>query len=220
MNPPIIPIHPKLGNTIFRPLEAHTGGYQGIDAWGHQILLNYRPYRSLDEFVSHVTLGQVLTGQISADVVKNRVVLIGTTAASFRDYSLTPYRTDQGASQTMPGVVLQAQMVSQILSAVLDGRPLLWTLPIWGELLWIGSWALTGSILALRLRHIVLLSLASGIAIAGLYGICLGLLIKLGCWIPLVPAALAFLASIIITAISIALIARQQFTTSHLGGDL
>jgi CHASE2 domain-containing sensor protein len=36
-------------------------------------------------------------------------------------------------------------MVSQIISAVKDKRPLLSVLPIWGEILWIWSWSAIGS---------------------------------------------------------------------------
>jgi CHASE2 domain-containing sensor protein len=39
----------KLGKTTFKPIEAHTGRYQNIDALGHQILLNYRKHRSVEK---------------------------------------------------------------------------------------------------------------------------------------------------------------------------
>lgn len=121
----------QLGKTTITPLEAHTGGYQNIDAWGHQILLNYRSYRSPKDISPQITLKEVLAGHLHTDAVKEKIVLIGTTAESFRDYSLTPYTTNLGSSQEIPGVMLQAQMISQLLSTVLDGRPLLWTCSFW-----------------------------------------------------------------------------------------
>ncbi len=181
----------QLGKLTFKPLEAHTGGYQGIDALGHQILLNYRSSPSLEAIAPQMTLGEALAGNFNAVAVKERIVLIGTTDESFHDYWLTPH-TFQGKSQTIPGVILQAQMVSQLLSAALDGRPLLWSWSIWVEVMWIWGWSLTGCLVAGYLRRPTYLVLASAIAFIVLYGSCLFLLISSGCWVPLVPATLGF----------------------------
>ncbi|MGH2413402.1 MAG: CHASE2 domain-containing protein, partial [Microcystaceae cyanobacterium] len=114
----------QLGRVVFKPLEAHAGGYQQVDTWGHQVLLNYRHPRSPQNIAAQVTLTQVLTGQINPNSVKDRIIAIGTTANSLADNWLTPYRKDQWSEQQqVPGVLVQAQMVSQILSAVLDRRP-------------------------------------------------------------------------------------------------
>ena len=52
----------------------------------------------------------------------------------------------------MPGVVIHANLVSQILSATLENRPLLrtWSDPI--EFAWILGWAAIGAILTWRQR--------------------------------------------------------------------
>jgi CHASE2 domain-containing sensor protein len=183
----------QLGTTIFKPLEAHTGGYQNIDAWGHQVLLNYRSYRSASDFVPQVTLTQVLNGQLNPDAVKDKIVLIGVSAPSRNDYFLTPYSRSQTFDQQMPGVVVHAQMVSQILSAVMDHRPLLWVWPVWGEALWIWGWSLAGGLLCWRCQ----LRLGLGplvVALVILYGLCFGLITQ-GGWVPLVPSALALVSS-------------------------
>ncbi|MES1026672.1 CHASE2 domain-containing protein, partial [Gloeocapsa sp. BRSZ] len=112
----------KLGDTIFKPLEAHTGPYQQVDPWGHQVLLNYRVPRSPDQIAATLTLKQVLEGKFDRDTILDRIVLIGTTANSFQDYWRTPYNRNEWSMQSISGVALQAQMVSQILSAVLDNR--------------------------------------------------------------------------------------------------
>lgn len=184
----------KLGTTVIKPLEAHSGGYQGIDAWGHQTLLNYRSYGSVSAIAPQITLSQVLAGQLNAETVKDRIVVIGTTAESFHDVSLTPYKTPQGEAQTISGVIIQAQLISQLLSAVLDQRSLLWVLPLWIEAFWILGWALAGSLLGL-LHRPKFWGLAIVVMIIALYSASLGLLILLSCWIPLVPAALALLGS-------------------------
>ncbi|MDZ7962614.1 MAG: CHASE2 domain-containing protein [Aulosira sp. DedQUE10] len=189
----------KLGKATFKPLTAHTSGYQGIDASGHQILLNYRG-RSLQKFVPQVTLTELLTGKVNANTVKNRIVLIGTTAQSFQDYSSTPYITNEGAIEKIPGVILQAQMISQLLSAALDGRSLLWTCSVWQEIIWIWGWSLIGSLVAWYTQRLLYLGIAAGVAITSLYGICLVILILWSGWLPLVPPAIALVSSMIIVA--------------------
>ncbi|HEY9610124.1 CHASE2 domain-containing protein [Allocoleopsis sp.] len=172
----------KLGKVVFKPLESHSSGYQGADTWGHQVLLNYRFYRSPEDFAGQVSVQQVLKGQINPNAVKDRVVFIGVTAPSAKDFFPTPY------AQTIPGVVVHAQQVSQILSAVLDGRPLLRVWPGWGEALWIWGWSLAGGLIGWHFlrgsRWVVVVG-----AIAILYGLSFVLFIQ-GTWVPLVPAVL------------------------------
>ncbi|MEA5552677.1 CHASE2 domain-containing protein [Anabaena cylindrica UHCC 0172] len=181
----------QLGKLTLKPIEAHTGGYQGIDALGHQILLNYRSFPNLEAIAPRITLQEALAGKLKTDAVKDKIVLIGTTAESFRDYSLTPYASPQGKPQEIAGVCLQAQMVSQLLSAALDGRPLLWTWNLWGEVIWFWGWAITGGLLAAYVRQSNYLGLVVGVALLSLYGLCLVLLILYSSWIPFVPAAIA-----------------------------
>jgi CHASE2 domain-containing sensor protein len=191
----------KLGKTTFKPIEAHISGYQGIDASGHQILLNYRSHRSPQKFVPQVTLSEVLAGKVDSSAVKDRIVLIGTVAESFQDYSSTPYWTNEGGIQKIPGVILQAQMISQLLSAALDGRPLLWAWSVWQETVWVWGWSLTGSLFACYIRRPLYLGIATGVAITSLYGVCLVILIQSGGWIPLVPSAIALIGGSSIIAV-------------------
>lgn len=186
----------QLGNTVFKPLEAHTGAYQQVDTWGHQVLLNYRSPRSPENIATTLTLSQVLKGQIkNPDLIKGRIILIGTTANSYSDYWQTPYIQNQFSAHSLSGVTVQAQMVSQILSAVLDKRPLLWVWSTWGEIIWIFSWSFAGGLLAMRLRS----PLSLGLAVVGgyvcLYGVCIALLFQSGCWVPFLPAAIALVVS-------------------------
>ena len=184
----------KLGKLTFAPIEAHSGGYQKIEPFGHQILLNYRATPTPLEIGSRVTLKEVLEGRISAETFKDRIVLIGTTAPSFHDTLLIPYSSDRGEIQSLPGVVLQAQMVSQLIAAAIEGRPLIHSLSWWLDGLWIWGVAVTGGILAVAIRRPLYLGIAGAGAIAILSGTCLFLL-QSGYWVPFVPAAIAILGT-------------------------
>jgi CHASE2 domain-containing sensor protein len=181
----------QIGNVTFKRLRGRTGGYQNVDTWGYQILLNYRSYHSPAAFAPIVTLADVLNGKVNPDDVRDRIVLIGVTAQSANDYSLTPFSTGKGFYQSMPGVVVQAQMVSQLLSAVKDGRPLLSVWPVWGEIVWIWGWSFVGGLLVWFGRSSQLyLLLLQGSALGILFVLCYILFVQ-GNWVPLVPSALA-----------------------------
>jgi CHASE2 domain-containing sensor protein len=184
----------QLGKLTFAPLEAHNGGYQQIDLSGHQILLNYQATPNPIDIAPRVTLQQVLSGQIGADTFKDRIVLIGTTAPSFHDALSVPYTTDRGEIQSIPGVVIQAQMVSQLLAAAIDGRPLIRSLPFWADLLAIWGIAVAAGLLAIVVRRPLYLVVAGAGAIAIWSGTCLFLL-QSGFWAPFVPVTIALVGS-------------------------
>ena len=184
----------QLGKVVFKRLRSHMSGYQQLDDWGYQILLNYRSYGSPLEVAEKVTIEDVLTGKLKPEDVKNRIILIGITAQSAGDFFPTPYSSGQEAYQEIPGVVVHAQMVSQILSAVLDGRPLLWVWPSWGEALWVFCWSVFGSTLVWRIQNPLRLAMAEVAALGVLYGLGFGLITQ-GGWVPLVPSALALVVT-------------------------
>lgn len=182
----------QLGKTLFPRLQPNSGGYQHLDADGYQILLNYRHPNSLAD---EVTLTQVLTGQVNPNLVKDRLVIIGTTAANLPPGGFyTPYSTLPDQPARMPALFIHAQIASQLISTVLDGRPLIWYWPDWAELIWVWGWSLLGSVLAWRWQNPLLLLAVEGTTLLGLVGICIALFLQAG-WIPLVPSALALVIS-------------------------
>jgi len=181
----------KLGSVVFKPLEPHSGGYQKIEAAGYQVLLNYRSFLNV---APQVTVTDVLKGQFNPEDIKDRIVLFGYDESN-SDQHLTPYSAGQESNPDMAGVVLQAQMVSHILSAVLDKRPLLWVWPGWGDALWVWGWAIVGGMLIWYVRSPLRLGLAAGIALVVLGGICFIVLLRQGGWIPLVPSAAALVTT-------------------------
>ena len=181
----------QIGSKILTPIKENTGGYQNIDARGYQVLLNYR---SQSNVARQVSLTDVMAGRIDPIWVRDRIVLIGVTAPSIKDYFSTPYSSGEQDLE-MSGVLVHAQMVSQILSAVLDDRPLFWVWAEWGEVVWIWGWSVVGVSLTSGIRKPLRLGLAGVVALGGLVGICYVILTQAG-WIPLVPPALGLVAPV------------------------
>lgn len=183
----------QLDEVIFQKLQHHTGSYQRVDLRGYQVLLNYRSLNLPQQIAPQVTLSQILSDRVDPQAVKDRIVIIGTTATSTSDNWATPY----GASSAtkMAGVLIQAQMVSQILSAVLEKRPLLGFWSVWADTCWIWGWAVGGGLLAWQVQRSFLhLGLAFTAVLAIFSSICFYLL-SLGTWVPLMPAAIALIAT-------------------------
>ncbi|NJP12417.1 MAG: CHASE2 domain-containing protein [Leptolyngbyaceae cyanobacterium RU_5_1] len=186
----------KLDQTVFQWLTERMGGYQGIDAGGNQIMLNYRSLSSPGAIAPQVSLTQVLQGKVRSQAIQDRIVLVGVIASSSGDVWITPYGT--GTANEVPGVLIQAHMTSQILSAVLDRRSLIWVWNWAGEALWIGLWSLAGGLSMLWVQTnpsaLARSRLFQGVigvtAIAILTGLS-GALLGQGGWIPLVPAGIA-----------------------------
>ncbi|GET40743.1 hypothetical protein MiSe_55540 [Microseira wollei NIES-4236] len=141
-----------------------------------------------------VKITEVLSGRLNPAWVKNRIVLIGMNASVSADDFSTPYSTSYWPYQKMPGVLVQAQMVSQILAAVLDGRPLLWVWNGWGEMFWIWGWSTIGGLIAWKVRRLPDLVIAASVTVGILYGACFVFLTQ-GGWVPLVPSVLALVTT-------------------------
>ena len=174
----------QLGDIPFKPLAITTGGYQKLDRRGNQILLNCR---NTNQIAPTVSLQEILADGFDLNSIKDRIVLIGTEASSFND---NYWSTSCNKSQT--GAEIQAQMISQILSAVLDNRPLIWTLSQTGENLWIFGWSLAGGILVYYGRFNIQVFSGIAISIIIICGGCWVLLFTVGGWLPLVPSVFSF----------------------------
>ena len=194
----------QFGSTVLRRLTPKSGGYHNIDTGNYQMLLNYR---SATNAVRQVSLSDVLADKVDPDWIKDKIVMIGYTAAVVKDTFYTPYSAGLDDSQKMPGVVIHAQNASQIISAVLDQRSLLWYWNRWQEGLWIFAWSLVGGLLASQIRKPLLLVLGTGVAIAILSGTAYLIFLQAG-WIPLVPGALGLM----VTATAVVLIDRHAAT--------
>ena len=184
----------QFGSTVFQELTPRFGGYQSLEGLSSQVLVNYRS----NPPGQRLTMHQVMTGQVNPSSIQGRIVFVGYTAPVARDYLTTPYGT-------MAGVWVHAHMVSQMVSAVLEQRPLMWVLPQWrhfqwGDMLFVFTWSLAGALIGwgLSSRSFVHFSFALVLVLALLYQVCLTTLVR-GGWLPLVPAASALITTSAVT---------------------
>ncbi|MDB9316993.1 CHASE2 domain-containing protein [Nodularia spumigena] len=196
----------SIGETFFSTLKANSGSYKKLDAAGYQILLNYRHPQPISQ---KVTLTQVLNNQLDPDLVKDKLVIIGTTAPSVHRGLNTPYNAAPDQPSRTPPVLIHAQIISQILSTVLDGRPLIWYWSEGLEILWLCGWSTIGSIVGWRMRHPFWLLVVGGVNLAGLVVICTVVFFQAG-WIPLIPPAIGFIISGVSTMIYTSYQNQQQ----------
>ena len=131
----------SLGKTTFTPFQGNDGGYIRADRGGFQILLNFR---GTEDSFNRVSILDVLNEKIPTDLLRDRLVLIGSTAPSLNDLFPTPY--SKAKAEYLPGVFIHANLVSQILSEALDGRTSLKTIDEPLEWLWAFVWTCGGSI--------------------------------------------------------------------------
>jgi CHASE2 domain-containing sensor protein len=181
----------QIGSTVVPPLTAQSGGYQNADVAGYQTLLDYR---SAQQVARRISLSDVLANEFNPNWVTDNIVLVGNTAPSSKDLFYTPYSAGQQMKHQMPGVIVHAQMVSQLLDVVLSDRPLFWFWADWAEIFWLWAWAAIGAGLAWLIRHPVLLGAAITAAIVSLGISSYGLLLQHG-WVPLAAPAIAVLMS-------------------------
>jgi len=161
-----------LGQATFIPLSKNDGFYKESDLGWYQILVNYRG--GLDRF-PNISMTDVLENRIPENFFRDRIVFIGAKAPSLNDNYLTPYNSNLAVpTDLMPGVVIHANITSQILSAAISGRPMLraTTKPIHWLLIvfWSGYSATLGSFY-IRRRWLTLLGLliAVGIIVTSSY---------------------------------------------------
>ncbi len=181
-----------LGDYYFPSLRPNDGGYQNADDGGWQILLNYQ---GGDRIAQTLTLTDVLEERFDPKLIQDKIVLIGNVAASSKDFLETPYSSgNQTETYTMPGVIVHAQMVSQLLRHVLDGEPIFRFWSESAEWLWALTWAIAGGGLAWVLKHPFSHGIAGLLSITSLSGIT-WVLFTQSVWVPIIFPAATFLAT-------------------------
>lgn len=178
-----------IGKLPIAPLEENAGGYTAQDAQGLQVMLNYR--RTAQGIAQTVTLEQALSGELPAATIKDRIILIGSVNPSSNDFWPTPFGS--GFAQQQPGVFIHAQMVSQILSAFSDDRPLLYPVTLPQSILLSIAAAIIGGAIAFIQTSYYRWLLLGGATIA-IYGIAwIGL--SRGLWLPIGMQSIALVGT-------------------------
>jgi len=205
----------QLGTAVFEKLKENSGGYQTAEADGYQILLNYR---SAQNVVRQVSLSEFLYGWFDPSWVKDKIVIIGSTAPSLKDMFSTPYSPALKENHKMPGVVVHSQMVSQILDAATGKRPLFWFWSEWAEVVWIVGWIVMGGILGRITYHPLALSIGVSIGLGACASTCFYLFTS-GGWVPLAAPALGFVltAATVVTYRAYQAQQKQQIVMKLLG---
>ncbi|MBD1944567.1 PAS domain S-box protein [Coleofasciculus sp. FACHB-712] len=208
----------RLGNAVFTPFTGNEGGYVRANSGGYQILLNYR---GMLENFSTVSMTDVLENRIPPNLLRDRIVLIGAIGSSFNDLSFTPYSSSLFATpKRLPGVVIHANLISQILSGALEGRPLIqvWSQP--KEALWILIWCFIGGGVSWTLlrfnpfkQNVAARWIVSGVSICLIGGILTGgsyLAFLASWWLPVVAPLIGMTGS------AVALIAYRSLEDQHI----
>ncbi|MCC5598665.1 CHASE2 domain-containing protein [Nostoc favosum] len=196
------PEYLQLGKAVFTRFQANDGAYVGADARGYQILTNFpkpKCQSSSREWCSfrQVSMRDVLADKVKENFIKDRIILIGSTAPSLQDFVFIPYSSSLiGTAKPVPGIQLQAYFISELISAALQGRPLLKVWPDLVEYLWIFIWSYLGTVTTWRIRHAAK-SLFSILVSCVVLTLSAYLAFLYGWWIPLIPSLFSFGSSAI-----------------------
>ena len=168
-------------------ISSDFGGYVDVNDGGLSILINFRnnpqPFRV-------ISLGDVLSGKIGAELLRDRIILIGNRNMSAGDIFYTSAVPTSKLKGQIYGVEYHAHVVSEILSYVIDNRPMLSSWEDSGEYIWIIFWGFMPIALG-RLTQSVWKNLLSVcVAIICLVTVGYVMLWLWGMWIPIAPSFL------------------------------
>ncbi|MDZ7968684.1 MAG: CHASE2 domain-containing protein [Nostoc sp. DedSLP03] len=191
----------QLGKEIYLPLQNQEAGYTDADLGGYQILLNWH---GTEAAFRTVAMRDVLAGKIPPDLMRDRMVFIGSIASSTNDFFSTPFSSWVSAQKPTPGVVVHANIAHQLVRGAKTGNASLHGVSGISLSLWIvlssvigstGSWLLSSSKLRIPGGKILWATVGiSGACIWGGYGMFL-----YGVLIPVTPTLAAFISSVIAT---------------------
>ena len=188
---PKYPQYVRLKDTTIRPFETNDGGYTHADARGYQFLLDFEdagsPFRSYS-FMS------LMSGDILSEAIKDKIVIIGVSALSVKDFFYTPLSLDYVEDQQTSGIVLHGYITSQLLRYALDGTKPITSPADEQKAVWILFWSLAGGLIGFRTRSAFRFSVLSAGGLVILF-LSAYLAFLARWWIPLVPPALSFFVS-------------------------
>jgi len=201
--------HVRLGDTIFKPLQADDGGYVGLDTAGYQILLNY--FLGSQDFPT-LSVENVLGDAQGLDAIRGKIVIIGSVAESVKDRFYTPFSRPASGKNVISGVSLHGHIASDILARAFgEGKPIrTWSDAF--EVLWIWVWCLFGGMAPLLLKSAWRLGVGAALGSLALAAATF-LAFRLSLWIPAVPPAIGGLTSLALVVGVLSQLERVQRTT-------
>ncbi|MBC1237783.1 CHASE2 domain-containing protein [Nostoc sp. 2RC] len=174
----------QFGNIALPKVFPNSGGYIRTDVTGVQVLLNFRSGRKRFRTIS---LNDIKNNKFNSQWLRDRIVIIGITSPSRQDLITTSAITsNHSLKRPINGVEIQAHAVSQIVSAVLDDRPLLNTWSDEWEYLWIFAWGFLGIAIA-RLSKSPLANIIIVITTTSSLLVSCYFLLTWGWWVPIIP---------------------------------
>lgn len=183
----------QLGLAVFHRFKINYGAYIRVDAGGYQFLAN--PRKISDSFHT-VSMNDLLSGKITPHLFKDRIIIIGYTATSVKDFHRNSYSSRLfNSPEEISGVELQANFLSQILSSALDGRVNIKVFPEPIEWLLIIAFSYIGANLSWQLllpQKSIITILFISISLMGFSYI---VFVNGGWWFPIIPSIFALSSS-------------------------
>jgi len=183
--------HQESSSIIVNPLKTFAGAYHD-DKNGLDFLINWRKG---EKIFKRVSIGEVISNQIPQDMFYDRLIIIGNVSPDTADLHVLPLnrwrKTDTKDTYGVKtyGVEIIAQVFSSIVSAALDGRPLMNPAPKYINLLLylISVGTIVKFIDQYRSsnENLYLTALSPTLLITGIVGLCSFFAHRMGIWLPI-----------------------------------
>lgn len=175
------------------------GAYVALDDRGYQVLLDFRgPFPRFERY----GLSELIDGKVPASALRERVVLIGTTAESVKDHHITP-------AARAHGVEVHALVIDGLLRRALDGATGIRVLSRAEESAFVLGAGVLGACAVLTSESGLVLAAALLLPMLGMgLGAVTG--IGRGWWLPSLPLALAWAASFAAAIATLSLRERRE----------
>lgn len=177
----------RFDSTELPVFDSNSGGYVETDSGGIQILMNFR---NGEERFRVLSFHDIINNRVKPSCLQGKIVIIGITATSIGDFFNTSAISGLKLNGQIYGVEYHAHSTSQIINAVINGRPLLKTWSDHWEYLWIVFWGFVPIIIG-RLTQSVWNNLFA-VGASSIFLIAIGYLCLMwwGWWIPIAPSLL------------------------------
>lgn len=190
-----------IGKTTFHRFMGNEGGYVESEHGGFQFLQDFKGPHLARNFQC-ISVRDALKLS-DASMFKDKIVLIGASEDSSNDVEDTP------VGQRVPGVIIHAQIVNQLLRAALNGEQPTRGVPELAQWLWLALWCVAGVGAGFFVRSHFVFAAAIAIALGALV-LSAWLLFLHGWWIIVAGPAVGFLATAMLVKAYAATYEEQQ----------